>query len=199
MTQLVVYQFPQGPCTPPLWRTDGLRDVETSYPSHPKTLKSITVHLEQRQGVRSISWPRLIDIPMLHHASAVQTEHICHGQLPSGDIQMHKPNVSVKSLVHDRPAHARDQILEELYGGRAPLRRVGRVVDVVRGDVGQVGGGGVLEHVELVDKVEEDGVLLAWGCGLGGAEWCLGWLRVVVGCWGCEEGGKSGEGEGRED
>lgn len=70
------------------------------------------------------------------------------------------------------------------------------MVNVVWGDVGQIGGGRVFEHVELVDEVEEDGVLLAWGCGLGGAEWCLGWLRVVVGCWGREEGGKSGEGEG---
>lgn len=133
---------------------------------------------------------------MLHHASAIQPEHIRHGQLPSANIQMHKPNASIKGLMHDRPVHARDQVLEELDGGRAPLRRVGRVVDVVWGDVGQVGGGGVLEHVELVDEVEEDGVLLAWGCGLGGAEGCLGWLGVVVGCWGCEEGGKSGEGEG---
>lgn len=85
---------------------------------------------------------------------------------------MHEPNIIVKRLVHNRPLHARDQVLEELDGGGAPLRRERRVVDVVRGNVGQVGGCRVLEHVELVDEVEEDGVLLAWGCGLGGAEGC---------------------------
>lgn len=111
---------------------------------------------------------------------------------------MHKPNAPIKRLVHDRPVHARDQILEEGDGGCAPLRRVRRVVDVVGRDVGQVGGRGVLEGVELVDEVEEDGVLLAGGGGLGGAEWCLRCAGVIVRCWGSEEDGESGESEGEE-
>ena len=71
------------------------------------------------------------------------------------------------------------------------------MVDVVGGDVGQVGGCGVFEYVELVDEVEEDGVLLARGGGLRGAE---GALRYVVRCWywGGEENGERGEGEGDE-
>ena len=42
------------------------------------------------------------------------------------------------------------------------------MVDVVQRDVGQVGSCRVLEGVELVDEVEEDGVLLAGGGGLRG-------------------------------
>lgn len=86
---------------------------------------------------------------------------------------MHKPNILLKRLVHNRPIHARDQIIEESDGCGASLGCVRRVVDVVRGDVGQVGSRGVFEDVELVDEVEEDGVLLAGGGGLGGAEWGL--------------------------
>ena len=79
------------------------------------------------------------------------------------------------------------------------MGRVGRVVDVVWGDVGQVGGGGVLLDVELVDEVEEDGVLLAGGRGLGRAVWWLGWCRAVI-FWGWfrKESGESGEREGRD-
>ena len=79
------------------------------------------------------------------------------------------------------------------------MGRVGRVVDVVWGDVGQVGGGGVLLDVELVDEVEKDGVLLAGGRGLGRAEWCLGCCRaVILGGWFCKESGESGEREDRD-
>ena len=110
---------------------------------------------------------------------------------------MHEPNIPIKGLVDNGPAHAGDQVLEEGDGGSASLGRVGRVVDVVRGDVGQVGGGGVLLDVELVDEVEEDGVLLAGRRGLWGAEWCLGcWGAVVFGGWFCKESGESGEREG---
>ena len=79
------------------------------------------------------------------------------------------------------------------------MGRVGRVVDVVWGDVGQVGGGGVLLDVKLIDEVEEDGVLLAGGCVLRRAEGCLGCCRAVIfrGRF-CEESGESGEREGRD-
>ena len=70
------------------------------------------------------------------------------------------------------------------------------MVDVVWGDVGQVGGRGVLEGVELVDEVEENGVLLAGGGGFGGAEWCLRCGGVVVRCWGGEDGGESDKSKG---
>ena len=133
---------------------------------------------------------------MLLDASSIQPKHIRHGQRPSSNVQMHESNASIKGLVRDRPVHARDQVIEEFNGGGTSLRRVGRVIDVVWVDVGQVGGGGILEDVELVDEVEKDGVLLAWGCGLGGAKWCLRCRRVVVGCWRCEESGKSGESQG---
>ena len=110
---------------------------------------------------------------------------------------MHEPNIPIKGLVDNGPAHAGDQVLEEGDGGGASLGRVGRVVDVVWGDVGQVGGGGVLLDVELVDEVEEDGVLLAGRRGLRGAEWCLGCCRAVIfGGWFCKESGESGEREG---
>ena len=113
---------------------------------------------------------------------------------------MHEPDAPVERLVYDRPVHAWDQVLEEGDGGGPALGGVGRVVDVVRGDVGQVGGRGVLEDVELVDEVEEDGVLLARGGGLGGAEWRLGRAGAVprYRCWGGEGDGESGEGEGEE-
>ena len=111
---------------------------------------------------------------------------------------MHEPNIPIKRLVHDGPAHARDQVLQVRDGGGASLGRVGRVVDVVRGDVGQVGGGGVLLDVELVDEVEEDGVLLARGRVLGWAEWCLRCCGAVI-CrgWFCVEDREGGDGEGR--
>lgn len=109
---------------------------------------------------------------------------------------MHKTNATFERFVHNGPVHARDQILKEGDGCGTPLGRVGRVVDVVRGDVGQVGGRGVLEDVELLDEIEEDGVLLAGSGGLWWAERC-GW--VVVGCWGCEGTWESSKSEGKED
>ena len=136
---------------------------------------------------------------MLHHASTIQPKHIRHRQRPARNIQMHKPNVCIKSLVHNGAVHARDEVLQVVDGGLAALWRVGRVVDVVWRDVGQVGGGGVLEDVELVDEVEEDGKLLAGGCGLGGTVWPLGDCSVVVWRWEREDGGKGGESESRED
>ena len=137
---------------------------------------------------------------MLHHPSTIQPEHIRHRRGSIRNIQMHEPNIPIKGLVDNGPAHAGDQVLEERDGGGASLGRVGGVVDVVWGDVGQVGGGGVLLDVELVDEVEEDGLLLARGRGLGGAEWCLGcWWAVIFGGWLCEESGECGEREGHED
>lgn len=68
------------------------------------------------------------------------------------------------------------------------MGRVGRVVDVVLADVGQVGVGGVLLDVELVDEVEEDGVLLVGRDGLAGAVGASG--DAVVGGFGV--GGGSG-------
>lgn len=100
--------------------------------------------------------------------------------------------------MHNRPVHAGDQILEERDGGCAPLGRVGGVVDIVWGDVGQVGGCGVFENVELVNEVEEDGVLLARGGGLGRAEGRLGYAGVVVIDWVGEDRGESGESEREE-
>ena len=101
--------------------------------------------------------------------------------------------------MHNRPVHARDEVLQVVDGGLAALWRVGRVVDVVWGDVGQVGGGGVLKDVELVDEVEEDGMLLAGGCVLGGTVWPLGDCSVVVWRWEREDGGKGDESKSRED
>lgn len=123
---------------------------------------------ENRKRVRSIRRLRLIDIPMLHHTRPIQPKRIRHRHLPTRHIQMHKPNAPVKRLVHNRPIHAWDEIHEKGNGGCTPLRRVRRVVDVVQRDVGQVGSCRVLEGVELVDEVEEDGVLLAGGGGLRG-------------------------------
>ena len=122
---------------------------------------------------------------MLHNARPVHSEHIRHRHLARRNVQMHKPNVRVEGLVHNRPVHAGNQVLEEGNGGCAPLRCVGRVVDVVWGDVGKVGGLRILEDVELVDEVEKDGVLLVGARVLGRAEWRLRY-RGVVRCWGGE-------------
>ena len=111
---------------------------------------------------------------------------------------MHKPDISLKRLVHNGALHARDQILQEGDGSGAPLRRVRRVVDVVRGDVGQVGVRGVFEDVEHVDEVEKDVMLLAGSGGFGRAEWCLGYGGVVVRWWEGEDGGEGGESEGED-
>ena len=132
---------------------------------------------------------------MLHHARPIQPKHIGYSHLAPTNIQMHKPNAAFERLVHNRPVHARDQEFEEGDSGSTSLRRVRRVVDVVRGDVGEVGGRGVFDYVELVDEVEENGVLLASGSGFGRTEGCLG---DVLRCWrwGGDEEGERGEGEG---
>ena len=170
-----------------------------SEPHLPRYFDSVSLPSEERERVRSISRPHLVHIPMLHHASAIQPEHIRDRRRSIGNAQMHEPNISIKGLVDNGPAHAWDQVLEECDGGGASLGRVGGVVDIVWGDVGQVGGGGILLDVELVDEVEEDGVLLSRGRGLGGAEWCLGCCRAVIfGGWVCKKSGECGEREGHE-
>lgn len=117
---------------------------------------------------------------------------------------MHHADVALERLVQDRAVQARDQVREEGDGGGAALGREGRVVDVVRGDVGQVGVGGVLLDVELVDEVEEDGVLLAGVGELGGAVGTGGEAVGVVavgavgGLGGGEEGGEEAHEGGEE-
>ena len=65
------------------------------------------------------------------------------------------------------------------------------MVDIVGRDVGEIGVGGVLLHVELVDEVEEDGVLLRGRDRLGRAEWTFGEIgsgMTVVRSWGGQKG-----------
>lgn len=107
---------------------------------------------------------------MLDDTTAVHAEEIRQRQQRGAlHLKMHHPNVPLKRLMQDSAVQAGDQEREEGDGGGAALGREGGVVDVVRGDVGQVGVGGVLLDVELVDEVEEDGVLLARIGELGGA------------------------------
>ena len=65
------------------------------------------------------------------------------------------------------------------------------MVDIVGRDVGEIGVGGVLLHVELVDEVEEDGVLLRGRDRLGRAEGTFGEIgsgMTVVRSWGGQKG-----------
>lgn len=137
---------------------------------------------------------------MLHHARAIQPKHIRHSLLTARNIQMHESNPVFKRLVRNGPIHARNQILEEFDGGCAALGRVGGVVDVVWGDVGEVGGLGVFEDVEFVNEVVEDGVLLAGAGGLRGTVGPFGDAGIVIWIrgWGGEDGGEGGE-EERDD
>ena len=135
---------------------------------------------------------------MLHDTRPFHPEHIRHRRLQLINVQMNESNTPIERLVNDGTVHARDQELEELDGGCTALGCVGRVVDVVRGDIGQVCGLGVLKDVELLDEVEEDGVLLAGGGRFRGAEWRRGCGRVVSCCWAAEDGGESGEDDGDE-
>lgn len=100
---------------------------------------------------------------------------------------MHDANVLLKRLVQDGAVQARDQKGQELNRSGAALRSVRAMVDIVGRDVGEVGVGGVLLHVELVDEVEEDGVLLRWRDRLGRAEGTFGEIGIgvtIVGSWG---------------
>lgn len=143
---------------------------------------------------------------MLDDTAPVHAEEIRQRQQGRAlNLEMHHADVSLKRLVQDRAVQAGDQVREESNGGGAALGREGRVVDVVRGDVGQVGVGGVLLDVELVDEVEEDGVLLAGVGELGGAVGpdgeavglvAVGWVRLGEGQDGgeeAEEGSEKGE------
>ena len=104
---------------------------------------------------------------------------------------MHHADVLLKRFMQDRPVQARDQVGQEGNRGGAALRSVRAMVDVVGRDVGEIGVGGVLLHVELVDKVEEDGVLLGWRDRLGRAEGTLrepGRRMTVVRSWRGQKG-----------
>lgn len=142
---------------------------------------------------------------MLHHTRPIQTEDIGNGQRRlTQDLEMHEPDVLVEGLVQDLALHGRDQDGEEGDGGGAAGGRVRAVVDVVRGDVGQVGVGGVALDVEFVDEVVEDGVLLRRRGGFAGAVRTRGdgdrvWGRVAVVYWGRGRGCGGEEGEGAEE
>ena len=137
---------------------------------------------------------------MLDDTAPIHAEEIRQCQQRGAlHLEMHHPNVPLKCLVQNSAVQAGDQEREEGDGGGAALGREGGVVDVVRGHVGQVGVGGVLLDVELVDEVEEDGVLLArvgelgWAVGTDGEAVGL----VAVGWVGLGEGEEGGE-EARE-
>ena len=80
-------------------------------PPHGKSFGPVSVPSEERERVRSISRLDLVHIPMLHHASAVQPEHIRHRRGSISDVQMHEPNIALKGLVDNGPAHAGDEVL----------------------------------------------------------------------------------------
>ena len=115
---------------------------------------------------------------MLHNAAPIQPEDIRNGQWRLGEhLEVDQADVGIKSLMQDLPFHTGDQLAEEGDGDVTALGGVGAVVDIVWGDVGQEGIGGILLDVELVEEVEEDGVLLGRADGLGGA---VGARRNVV-------------------
>ena len=117
---------------------------------------------------------------MLHDTAAIKTEEVRKRQQGLAvNLKMNHPNIPVKGLVQDGAIQRGNQKRQERDGGCSALRSVRAVVDVVGRHVGQVGVRGVLLDVELVDEVEEDGVLLAGAHGLGGA---VG-SRGEVGLW----------------
>ena len=98
---------------------------------------------------------------MLLDAASIESEKVHQRQWGLAiHLQVHRADIAVKSLVQNRPVLAWDQEGQELDGGFTTLWCIGTVIDVVGRDVGQVGIGGVLLHVELVDEVEEDRMLL---------------------------------------
>lgn len=133
---------------------------------------------------------------MLDDTAPIHAEEIRQRQQGRAlHLKMHHANVPLKCLVQNSAVQAGDQEREEGDGGGAALGREGGVVDVVRGHVGQVGVGGVLLDVELVNEVEEDGVLLAGVGELGGAVGTNGEAvgLVTVGVVGLGEGEEGGE------
>jgi len=157
---------------------------------------SLICCLEERNRVRRIRRQGLVDIPMLHNTAPVHAEQIHQRQQRAAvNLEVHHPDVVLERLVQDRPVQARDQERQEGDGGGAALRCVGRVVDVVGRHVGQVGVCGVLLDVELVDEVEEDGVLLAGVDISGGAEGGGGDVAAVVAVGSNRVGTGSGSGE----
>lgn len=133
---------------------------------------------------------------MLHNTAPVHAEEIRQRQQGRAlHLKMHHPNVPLKRLVQDSAVQAGDQERKEGNGGGAALGREGGMVNIVRGDVSQVGVGGVLLDVELVDEVEENGVLLARVGELGGAVGTDGEAvgLVAVGWVGLGEGEEGGE------
>ena len=104
---------------------------------------------------------------------------------------MHHADVLLKRLMQDRPVQARDQVGQERNRRGAALRSIRAVVDIVGRDIGEIGVGGVLLHVELVDEVEEDGVLLRGRDRLGRAEGAfreIGRGMTIVRSWGGHNG-----------
>lgn len=117
--------------------------------------------LEERDRIGRIGRQSLVDVPVLNDAGPIESEKIHQRQRwLSLDLEVHSADIAVVDLVQDRPVLAGDQKGQELDRGLATLWCIGAMIDVVGGDVGQVGVGGVLLHVELVDEVEEDRVLL---------------------------------------
>ena len=129
---------------------------------------------------------------MLDDTAPIQAEQIDQRQQRLAQhLEMHDANVLLKRLMQDRPVQARDQVGQEGDRCGAALRRIRAVVDVVGRDVGEVGVGGVLLHVELVDEVEEDGVLLRGRDRFGRAEGSfreIGGGMTVVRSWGRQKG-----------
>ena len=139
---------------------------------------------EESDRIRGVGGQGLVDIPMLDDAAPVQAEEIGQGQQRLAvHLEMDHADIVLKGLVQDGAVERGDQERQEADRGGAALGRVRAVVDVVRGDVGEVGVCGVLLDVQLVDEVEEDSTLLAWVDGLGRAIRAGGegrWLRVRV-------------------
>ena len=100
---------------------------------------------------------------MLHHTRPVQPKQIHQrNRRLTLYLQMHRPSISLIDLMQDCTIETRDQKRQESNRRSTSLRRVGRVVDVVWRDIGEIRVGGVLLHVELVDEVVEDGGLNVW-------------------------------------
>lgn len=119
--------------------------------------------LEERDRVGRIGRQRLVDIPMLDDTASIESEKVHQRQWGLAiHLKVYRADIAIVSLVQDRPVLAWDQEGQELDGGCTTLWCIGTVIDVVGRDVGQVRVRGVLLHVELVDEVEEDRVLLGW-------------------------------------
>lgn len=118
---------------------------------------------------------------MLHNTAPIHPEDIRNSQRRLGKhLKVDHAYVGIESLMQDLPFHTGDQLAEEGDGDFTALGGVGAVVGIVWGHVGREGIGGVLLDVELVEEVEEDGVLLGRADGFGGAVGAGGDIVLLV-------------------